>query len=237
MSRPRFIPNNDAEFDIWLKNLIAKLSLHSAQLGITSAEIAALQADSAMLTFVLAQITIQQRELDKRFEFKRNFLDGNIGAIIGAFPASAAVAAAPAAVTAGLVKRIANLVKRIKGMTSYTVVIGKDLGIIPSKQVRSLRADEKPSFVLGSSAGHPMVKVKKNGIEAFNIYVDRNDGRGFVLLCGCTRTKYIDMYPLPAVTTNWTYKIVYTKGMVEYGVPSDASTIAVINVFPTDNKL
>ena len=93
MSRPRFIPNSDAELDIWLKNLIAKLALYSAQLGITAAEIAALQADSAMLTFVLAQIAIQQRELDKRYEFKKNFLDGNIGAIIGAFPTSAAIAA------------------------------------------------------------------------------------------------------------------------------------------------
>ena len=82
-----------------------------------------------------------------------------------------------------------------------------------------------------------MIKVRKNGIEAFNIYVGRNDGRGFLLLCGCTRTKYIDRYPLPAVTTNWTYKIVYTKGMVEYGLPSDASSIAVINQFPTDTKL
>lgn len=236
MSRPRFIPNSDAEFDIWLKNLIAKLALYAVPLGISTAEIAVLQADSAMLTFVLAQIAIQQHELDKRYEFKKNFLDGNIGATIGAFPVSVAAVVAPTAVPAGLVKRVASLVKRIKGMPLYTEVTGRDLGIISSKATKALREDEKPSFVLSSTAGHPMIKVRKNGIEAFNIYVDRGDGRGFVLLCGCTRTKYIDMYPLPAVTTNWTYKIVNTKSMVEYGLPSDPSSISVINIFPTDSK-
>ena len=229
MSRPSYLPVNDTELDVWLKNFYAKLVLYAPQFGITAAELAAVLADSNMLTYIVAQLAIQHNELQKRFEYKRTLIDAELGATLGAFPAFAPIAVAPTAVPAGIVKRIANLVKRIKGMPAYTENVGYDCGIIPVKSNRLTKAAEKPSFTLSTEAGHPVLKWKKNGVGSVNIYVDRGDGRGFVLLCGCPRAKYVDMYPLPTSIANWTYKIVYTKGVTEYGLFSDPSSIAVIS--------
>jgi hypothetical protein len=151
---------------------------------------------------------------------------------------TATIAAAPAAVPAGLVTRIKNLVKRITGMPSYTENIGRDMGIVPAKVVKTLKTNEKPVFTVTKEAGHPLLKWKKGSVEGVNIYVDRSDGRGPVLLCGCTRAKYVDMYPLPNTVTNWTYGIIYTKASVEYGIISDSTTIAVMaNFAANDNSV
>lgn len=232
MSRPSYLPNNDRDFDVWLKNFYAKLVLYATQFGITGAEVSAVLADSNMVTYVVAQLAIQQHELKKRFEYKRTLLDAELGTTLGAFPVYAAIAPAPAPIPAGIVKRITNMVTRIKGMTSYTENIGYDFGIIPTKTSKAAKMLEKPIFSVSTDADHPFLKIKKNGAEAVNIYVDRGDGRGFVLLCGCPRAKYVDMSPLPDTLTNWTYKIIFTKGGVEYGLLSDPSSIAVINSLP-----
>jgi len=229
MSRPSYLPTNDKDFDVWLKNFYAKLVLYATQFGITTAELAAVLADSNMVTYVVAQLAIQQNELQKRFEYKRTLFDAELGATLGAFPTYAAIAVAPTQVPAGIVKRLVNMVTRIKGMPSYTENIGYDFGIIPPKTNKLAKTVEKPVFSVSTNADHPFLKIKKNGAEAVNIYVDHGDGKGFVLLCGCPRAKYIDMHPLPDTLTNWTYKIIYTKGGVEYGLFSDASSIAVIS--------
>ena len=229
MSRPNFLPSNDAELDIWLKSFSGKLTQFSTLLAISPAEVTALQADSVMLTYALAQISWFENELAKRYEYKRTFLDAEIGATIGAYPVLTAPAVAPAAVPAGLMRKISNLVKRIKGMPSYTENIGKDLDIITPKSTKSLKSIDKPSFTLSIEGGHPALKWIKRSVEGINIFVDRNDDKGFVMVCGCTRSKFIDLHELPSVVTNWTYKIIFTKGTSQIGIFSDAAAIAVIN--------
>jgi len=114
-------------------------------------------------------------------------------------------------------------------MPLYTEIIGKDLGIIPPKTNKNAAYSIKPEIVIWLDADRPVIKWKKLGIEALDIYVDRGDGAGFVLVGTTSRAKFVDMSPLPKVLTLWTYKVVYKKGNKQIGEASNPCSIAVID--------
>ena len=114
-------------------------------------------------------------------------------------------------------------------MPLYTQIIGVDLGIIPPKPNKNAAYSTKPEIVIFLDADRPVIKWKKLGVEALDIYVDRGDGLGYVLLGTTSRAKFVDMTPLPKVLTLWTYKVVYKKGNKQMGEPSNPCSVAVID--------
>ena len=241
MYRPSFIPSNPAEFDVWFKNFVAKLAQYTALFSISATEYSALQADSTMVSYAVYQKESSFNDAERRKNYLKALLYGDLNCTLGAFPVSVAQAAAPAAVLGGVMYRLKKMITRIKNMLAYNESIGSELGIwettpVSMTTISTKTGTIKPYFVLVLEKGRPMIKWKKGPIDGIDIYVDRNDGNGFVMLYGCNRSKYIDMSPLPKVLTNWTYKIIYRKGVEQYGLFSDPSSIAVIDSLMTSGS-
>ena len=237
MYRPSFIPRNNADLDIFLRNFVGKLPQHAAVLNISAAEIAALTADSAMLTYFLTQLKWFEAEWEKRREYGKTFIDGELGAIMGAFPGISTPPAAPAAVPAGLIRRLVNMIIKIMHTASYNEYIGRDFGIVVATKTKTTsKADSKPILRITLEGGRPVIKWVKGSMDGVDLYVDRNDGKGFVMLYGCNGAKYKDMSVLPDVITTWTYKAVYKIGVEQVGSFSEASSIAVINILRNESR-
>lgn len=229
MSRPSYLPTGVYALDVWLRQFISKLPLYAHELKIEDCEIKELEDQLQMHSHLLQYIAWLESELDKQYRFKDSFVEGEICDELQTALISLPRPTPPPAVALGLVKRIAKLVKRIKNMRLYTETIGIDLGIIPPKTNKNAAYSTKPEIVIILDADRPVIKWKKRGVEALDIYVDRGDGLGYVLLGTTSRAKFVDMTPLPKVLTLWTYKAIYKKGNQQVGELSNPCSVAVID--------
>ena len=236
MYRTNFLPTREADLDVWVKNFVGKLPQYATALGISTAEINALIAQSAMLTYTITQIEWLKTELAKRIAYKHILLDSKLGSTISAFPSFTVPAVAPATVTAGFIEAIIYMVTRIKAMPNYTESTGQDLGIVPGKSNSAMKTTLKPDLRISFEAAQPVLKWTKGNMTGVDIYVNRNDGKGFVLLYGSNKSKYKDMSKLPAALTTWVYKIIYRQGDKQVGEFSDPVSIAVIDNLPTETS-
>ena len=64
-------------------------------------------------------------------------------------------------------------------------------------------------------------------VGSIQLEVDRNDGKGFVLLTIDTTPGYTDTQPLPVALTKWTYKAVYRVGDGQFGLWSATASVNV----------
>ena len=124
--------------------------------------------------------------------------------------------------------RVSKLVKRIKASVNYTEAMGNDLGIIAPVQTfdpTSLQPDLKVNL----DAGRPHIKCVKGYADAIDLYVDRKDGVGFVLIGRLLKTDYIDTTNLPTNTllAEWDYKAMYVIGNRNVGLMSSIASVVV----------
>ena len=221
-----YLPKSDSARSIWLKSFAGKISFYAALLGLSIAEIDAIVADSAAYTHLLDYVDRTKKESKKLVNYKNQLADGTIGSTVGLIPAISSMPEAPDAVPAGIFRRIGKLVQRIKNHPSYTESIGEDLGIVgPEVIVRT-----KPKLTITLNAERPVIKWIKGNNESIDIYVDRNDGKGFHFLVTATSTPYIDTYELPSEihSVTWQYKGIYKKGNKQTGELSDIVNITLL---------
>ena len=204
------IPTTKNDQISWFHNFVLKLPAHATELGLTAAQIAANQADYAMAAYVVEGVVLAKSELAKKVAFKNEMLDGNEHSALRAAPATATLPVAPAAVAEGINKRLADTIILIKGNKNYTAAIGEDLGI-EAREASKAKAIAQPTLTISSEGGKITLKWKKNGFKAIDIYVDRNDGKGFVFLMTSLSTSFSDNYELPTGVTvgSMSYKARY----------------------------
>jgi hypothetical protein len=124
-------PKADAELVIWFKNFAQKFGTHAPVLGFTAADVSAVQADAAMLNYLVGDVLpTYQNALQARTTYKNSMKDGPIGAPGGDPPAAPVTGAAPATVAPGIVPRLRQWIQRIKAAPNYTEAVGQDLDII-----------------------------------------------------------------------------------------------------------
>ena len=228
MNTQKFIPSSDADKGVWLNNYTVKLSLYAALLGITPAELIALQKDNAMFQYVIGMTESYKQTLVNITGYK-NMLKHAVGQQhIGALPVPPTLPTAPAAVPEGIFDRVSKLTVRIKASTNYTDNIGSDLGIIsatPTIDVDSIQ----PEISIKLDVGRPHLKWKKGNADAIDLYADRNDGAGFVLLGRLMRNEYIDVTSLPStkLLDEWHYKGIYVIADSPVGLYSKVTSILV----------
>lgn len=87
----------------------------------------------------------------------------------------------------------------------------------------------RPSISIKLDAGRPHLKWVKGIADALDLYVDRNDGSGFVLLGRLMRNEYLDIASLPAtkMIDEWSYKGMYVIADQPVGLYSVISSITV----------
>jgi hypothetical protein len=154
----------------------------------------------------------------------------------GAPPASGAPVpptfpTAVAAVAPGIERRFRDLVQLIKNHPAYNVPMGLALGIEGESQGGPDFSDFRPVFTLELQAGQVFIRWGWQGegafLDAIEICVDREDGKGFVMLTIDTTPGYLDTMPFPAQAARWSYKAIFRVGDERKGQWSDVATIAV----------
>lgn len=228
MSTSKFIPSADSDKVVWLSNFTTKMSLYAAQLGITPAELTALQKDNTYFTYLISMMEVYRQNLLNLAGYK-NMVKYAVGQQhIGALPILPTLPPAPPAVSEGVFDRVSKLVARIKASLSYTDNIGSDLGIIGASSTVDV-ATMQPEIKIVLEVGKPHLKWKKGYSDAIDLYADHNDGQGFVLLGRLTRNEYLDITPLAVgkVYDEWSYKAIYVIADVQVGLYSKVTSVDV----------
>jgi hypothetical protein len=84
----------------------------------------------------------------------------------------------------------------------------------------------KPTLKGGLDAVIPLVKWEKGDADSIDIFVDRNDGKGFIFLANDSQPDYIDTFPI-STTATWEYKGIYKIADDHVGEYSDGIAITV----------
>lgn len=228
MTNSKYIPTSDADKAIWLNNYTTKLSLYATLLGITPAELASTQKDNAMFQYVINMTESFKQNL-LNIQGYKNMLKHAVGQQhIGALPILPTLTTAPAAVPEGIFDRITKMVSRIKASLNYTDNIGSDLGIVASNFTIDVNTMQ-PEIKIKLDVGKPHIKWVKGYSDALDLYVDRNDATGFVLLGRLTRNEYIDTGSLPSAKgfEEWHYKGIYVIADIPIGLYSKVTSVSV----------
>ena len=120
------------------------------------------------------------------------------------------------------------LAAHIKTHKNYTTAIGKDLGLIGAGIVID-PVNWKPIISVQFQAGHPIIQWTKSQASAIEIWVDRNDTKGFVSLTINIEPNTYDTYALPETGTSkvWHYKAIYLLHDAQVGQWSDVVSASV----------
>jgi hypothetical protein len=223
-----FIPNSDSARGIWSNNFKIKINTYATQLGLTTAEVTAIQADLTMYIYILNMQEAFKQTMNNITSYK-NLLKHAVGQQhLGALPSAPALGTAPATVPEGVFDRISKLAKRIKASSGYNDAIGNDLGIIAPVQTFD-PALLQPELKVTLDGDRPHIKCAKGYADAIDLYVDRKDGAGFVLIGRLTKPDYIDVVSLPpnVLLAEWDYKARYVIANDVVGVMSSVVSIIV----------
>ena len=144
------IPRTDQELALWLNNFAGRFAAHATALGFTAADVTAVQADAAMLGYLVGGLVPAFKSaLQARTAYKNLIMSGPVGATGGDVPAMPTMPAPPATVAPGIVPRLRQLVQRIQVAPNYTEAIGRDLGI----------TDDATSAPTDSTSAKPKAKA------------------------------------------------------------------------------
>jgi len=134
-------------------------------------------------------------------------------------------------VNTGALNRIFALVQDIKNSGLCSDTNAKILGIDGNNQPAPDWTTLQPVFTLTIVGGQVVIKWNFGGysayLDAIELQVDRNDGKGFVMLVMDTTPGYTDTQPFPATKTVWTYRGIYQLNDARVGVWSQSVSIAV----------
>lgn len=232
MGKTSFIPASDNDRVVWLNNFATKLGTYAASVGITTAEVTAIGKDAAMYQYIITLQEIYKQTLQNITGYK-SLLKHAIGQqhISAAIPALPALNTPPASVPEGIFDRVSKMVARIKASFSYTGNMGSDLGIVSPSVVFDASVMQ-PALKVKLDAGRPYIKWIKGEADALDLYVDRNDSAGFILLGRLMRNEFVDIGALPAnkVIDEWNYKAIYVIADQPTGLYSSLVPITVKKV-------
>lgn len=223
-----YIPNSDSDRTVWLNNFSTKINTYATLVGLTPAEVTAVQKDAAMYVYVINMLEVYKQTVNNITSYK-NLLKHAVGQQhLGALPTAPTLTTAPATVSEGVFDRISKLVKRIKASTSYTEAMGNDLGIIAPVQIFDATTLQ-PELKVTLDGDRPHIKCRKGYSDAIDLYVDRKDGAGFVLIGRLTKPDYIDIVSLPTNVSlaEWDYKARYVIANDVVGLMSAVASIVV----------
>lgn len=224
----RYIPSSDADKGIWLNNFTTKMSLYAAQLGVTPAELTALQKDNTAFQYIINTMESYRQYVINLAGYKNMMKHASSTQHIGNLPVMPTLPAAPPMVAEGIFDRVAKMVTRIKASLNYTDNIGSDLGVIaPSSTVDV--STLQPFINIKIDVGKPHLKWVKGVSDAIDLYADRNDGQGFVYVGRLIRNEYLDITPMAAnkVYDEWKYKGIYVIADQQVGLYSIVQSIDI----------
>ena len=229
MKTVTYIPSTDAGKGVWLANFSTKLPLYASSLGLSATEVSSVQDDNAFFQYVIGMTEVYKQTVSNLVSFK-NQLKHAVGTQhLGTLPTLPALSAAPVGVAEGIFDRISKLAARIKNSLAYSNNIGADLGIVAPSNAAVDVTTLQPELKLRLDVGRPRIRWVKGISDAIDLYVDRNDTLGFVLLGRLLKSEYIDVASIGAgkVYDEWKYKAIYVIADEQVGLFSQTASIDV----------
>jgi hypothetical protein len=227
-SKVSYLPGTDADRVIWFYNFSTKIGTYATSLGISTVEVTSVHNDAAFFQFIENMVEVYKQAVNNVVGYK-NLVKHAIGQQhLGAIPTLPTLGTPPAAITEGAFDRVQKLVTRIKASVNYTDSLGADLGIIaPSSLIDPNTL--QPVLKVRLEAGRPHIKCAKGIADAIDLFVDRKDGNGFVLIGRLCKMDYIDTAVLPAASplVEWDYKAMYVIGNDSVGIMSLVESVIV----------
>jgi hypothetical protein len=222
-----YMPNGDTDRVAWLHNFSTKLPLYASLFNISQQELEEVQKGAVMFRYIINMLEACRQSVINLTGYKNLMKHAAAQQAPGPVPVMP-VLPAPGAIPQGLFDRISRLVKRIKAHVNYNEAPGKDLGIIATPR-RADHSSMQPVLKLVLHAGRPVISCKKGAADGMDLYVDRNDGAGFILLAQLMLLKYTDKALLPEQTpvAEWSYKAMYRKGDKNIGEISKVVSVVV----------
>jgi hypothetical protein len=192
------IPRTEPALAIWLKNFGQAFAVHGPTLGFTAAEVAAVEADVAMLQYVISDLVPNFKSgLEARYSYKELIKNGPVGAPTSAPPPLPATGAAPATVAPGVMPRLRLIIQHIKSAPAYTTEIGDDLGITGKGEGDEVDTDTaKPKLKATALTGHVVrVEFNKSIFDGVWIESKRKGDADWMPLGIDLHSPYIDTRP------------------------------------------
>jgi len=219
------IEKNDLAFNAQLKNFASKINKYAPTLGITPAEVAAIQADAAAFDFIMNTQGIMQTYAQTFTAFKNDARKGD--GILGTMPAVPVLGTVPPMPTTQIEGRWRNIIQRMVKHPNYKSYMGEDLGIEAATET-FVATEGKPKFTVELSAGgYPNIKWSKGKFQGVEIWKDT--GKGFQKLDRDMIPDYLDKSPLPpeGQSVVWRYRMIYLVNDEPIGSWSEVVSVTV----------
>ena len=230
MPKANYIYTNDNAFAAQMQTFKNNIGGYATLLGVSQAQITAQAADADYLGMVVGCQQIMGNSSQQWTGWKNITRGGGIVPPTGA-PILPVFPTAVPAVAPGVEARFRALVKQIKANSNYNSSIGEALGIEGAQQTGPDLTTLQPDISAAVNGNHVEIPWGWGGYAAFldqcEIQVDRNDGKGRVVLAIDTTPGYNDTQPLPATPTKWTYWAIYRIGDAQVGLWSKPVTVTV----------
>lgn len=201
------IPQNDREFIAMLTNFAAKLPDYAEHLGLSTEEVASVQADVQYMRAV-EQAAHSAHIYSKAWTAMRNVARKGKSGDMSVLPTAMDMSNWPTTVAPGIERRIRLIIRRIKSSLNYTGSIGKNLGIEVTKEAPKLNA---PKVALTFSGTQPILNYRKGKAHGVRIFSRRGNETDFQFLDIDTKSPYVDKRPnlQPGVPEQRQYYAVY----------------------------
>lgn len=120
-------------------------------------------------------------------------------------------------------------VQDCKRSPAFTTNVAADLGVLKGSTTFDPESGKPIIKTKTAEGGHPLLHVKKGQYQGWELWKDRNDGKGFVKLKEVMHSDYLDNDPLPALGNSvvWKYKAIYIFKDKHAGNWSDGTTVTV----------
>jgi hypothetical protein len=226
-AKASYIQKNNDAFGVQLNTFDDNIGSYP-QFGLTSAQQAAIAADAPFFNNVNETQTILQNNAKASTTWRDAVRYGNSTATA---PTFTALPAAVPAVAPGIEQRFRAVVQQIKNHPAYNEAIGNVLGIEGTVQTGPDMTAIQPVIDATATAGGVIIGWGFGGngayLDALELEVDRNDGKGFVTLTTDSTPNYTDTTPFPAAATKWTYRAIYRVNDARVGQWSAAVSVMV----------
>jgi hypothetical protein len=184
---------------VWYRNFATRFAAHATALGFSQAVVDAVQADDAMLSYLVGDLLpAYTSALQARTAYKNSIKDGPIGSPAESLPPAPTVAAAPANVPPGIVPRARQLVARIKVAPGYTEAVGLDLGIVGAEGGSDAPVFLAKPTVKAHTVANNQVQIdfSKGKFDGVLIESKRTGETGWSVLGTDNFSPYLDTRPL-----------------------------------------
>jgi len=185
------IPQNDSEFSQMVNAIAAKLPEYAPTLGITSEELAVVQADAQFMQAV-TKAAYSAQKYAKAWTAMRNAVRSGKRGDLSVLPAPDPTDAFPPAVAPGVERRTRLLIRRIKSSFNYTDSIGKALGIVAAKSSSEVGI---PKLSVSLSGSQAVLRFRRGKAHGARIFSRRGDETEFTFTAVDTRSPYVDKRP------------------------------------------